>query len=533
MRVGRGSPGPENPRRHSLLRPRLRTLLLLSNVVVLALPLSGLWALRLYESALVRQTEAELRAQAAVLVGAWRATRGITGESLANGLTSRALVAARWRGLDLARDPVLPLAQDARPGPPPLPGPAEAGARLLPVLRDAQAVTLAALRLLDTAGTVVASTGGDIGLSLAGLEEVDAARAGRPLAVLRRRERIATNVPDGISRTAGLRVHLAMPVLDGDRVDAVVMLSRTPATVAQTIAGKLPEIGAVTLLLLSLVTVLSVLSSYLITRPLNGVVRAARLVAAGGTARPAPLPTIALREAAELADAIARMTATLEGRATYVRSLAAHVSHEFKTPLAAIRGAAELLAEHGATMSEEERIGFACAIEDGATRLDRLVRGLLDLARADMATVGGRTSLHLAAETAAGRASGLRVTVSGEAEAAISPEAIATVLDSLMSNTLAHAGPGSLVTVMVGDRQGMAEMTVADDGPGFSPANAARAFDPFFTTARERGGTGLGLAIARALVEGAGGRISLIAAEKGAAIRILLPRPSSAPASIG
>ena len=52
-----------------LKRPRLRTLLLASNLVILALPLSGLWALRLYESALVRQTESELRAQAAVLAG--------------------------------------------------------------------------------------------------------------------------------------------------------------------------------------------------------------------------------------------------------------------------------------------------------------------------------------------------------------------------------------------------------------------------------------------------------------------------------
>ena len=85
----------------------------------------------------------------------------------------------------------------------------------------------------------------------------------------------------------------------------------------------------------------------------------------------------------------------------------------------------------------------------------------------------------------------------------------------------------SLLTVTVVDRQGMAEMTVVDDGPGFSSANAARAFDPFFTTARERGGTGLGLAIARALVEGAGGCITLIPSERGAAIRIRLPQPSS------
>ena len=157
------------------------------------------------------------------------------------------------------------------------------------------------------------------------------------------------------------------------------------------------------MLLLSLVTVLSVLSSHLITRPVDGVVRAARQVAAGGTAwhGPGPCRPSLCGEAAELADAIARMTATLEGRATYVRSLAAHVSHEFETPLAAIRGAAELLAEHGNTMSEEEHTGFAKAIEDGAMRLDRLVRGLLDLARADMARAGGRTSLRPAGEAAA------------------------------------------------------------------------------------------------------------------------------------
>jgi signal transduction histidine kinase len=505
-------------------RPRLRTLLLLSNVVVLALPLSGFWALRLYESALVRQTETELRAQAAVLAGAWRAARGIAGQSLADGLTERSLETARRHGLDLARDAVLPLAPDPHPGPPAMPEAAEAGARLLPVLRDTQAVTLAALRLLDPAGTVVASTGNDTGLSLAGLEEVEAARAGHPLAVMRRREKVATMVPGGISRTAGLRVHLAMPVLDGERVDAVVLLSRTPATVTQTVAGKVPEIAAVTLLLLLLVAGLAVLASYLITRPLDAVVAAARRVAAGGTARLPPLPRTALREAYELSEAIARMTAALEGRATYVRSLAAHVSHEFKTPLAAIRGAAELLAEHGETMSAEERARFAATIEEGVERLDRLVRGLLDLARADMATPHGRTPLRPLAEAAATRFPALRVTISGDAEAAITPEAAATVLDGLLGNTLAHAGPGSAVAITIGEEEGKAVMRVEDDGPGLSPANAARAFDPFFTTARGRGGTGLGLAISRALLEGAGGQIGLLPSTKGAAFRILLPR---------
>ena len=62
-----------------------------------------------------------------------------------------------------------------------------------------------------------------------------------------------------------------------------------------------------------------------------------------------------------------------------------------------------------------------------------------------------------------------------------------------------------------------------DDGPGVSPGNAARVFDPFFTTARDRGGTGLGLAIVRALIAAHGGTIALVPSPRGASFRIELP----------
>jgi signal transduction histidine kinase len=67
------------------------------------------------------------------------------------------------------------------------------------------------------------------------------------------------------------------------------------------------------------------------------------------------------------------------------------------------------------------------------------------------------------------------------------------------------------------------EIVVQDDGPGISPANAARVFTPFFTTAREQGGTGLGLAIVRSLVRAHHGEITLEPATRGARFKIDLP----------
>ncbi|WP_376087600.1 hypothetical protein ACE7GA_14545 [Roseomonas sp. CCTCC AB2023176] len=225
---------PERRWRERLARPRLRTLLLLSYLIVLALPLAGLWFLRLYESALIRQTESELVAQAAVLSGAWRAARGIVAPDGSAGLPATSLDRMRRAGLDLARDPVLPPAPDPRPGRPATSVAVTTGERLAPVLRDVQPVTLAAMRVLDADGTVVATTGNDLGQSLAAHEEVAGARRGVPTNVLRRRERRAEAVPGGFSRTAGLRVHVALPVMVDGRVDAVILLSRTPASVTDT-----------------------------------------------------------------------------------------------------------------------------------------------------------------------------------------------------------------------------------------------------------------------------------------------------------
>jgi signal transduction histidine kinase len=79
------------------------------------------------------------------------------------------------------------------------------------------------------------------------------------------------------------------------------------------------------------------------------------------------------------------MARTLETRANSISDFAAQVSHEIKTPLTAMQGAVEMLREHGAAMSADERERFLDILDHDTRRLAQLVRPLLELARADMA----------------------------------------------------------------------------------------------------------------------------------------------------
>src|SRR5262249_25558655 len=152
-----------------------------------------------------------------------------------------------------------------------------------------------------------------------------------------------------------LRIFTTLPVFDEGRVVGVVMLSRTPRTLADALYGKRWHLFALAVLLLGSIGGLSALGAFAISRPGRAVPEQAKRTAEGerGAINTPTGPTV--REVAELSEAISRMARTLEDRADYIRSFAAHVSHEFKTPLTTIRGTVELLQEHFDTMSQEER----------------------------------------------------------------------------------------------------------------------------------------------------------------------------------
>ena len=515
--------------------PRLWAVLMALTLAALAMPLAGLWLLRVYESALVRQTENELVAQAAVLSAAYAAQRGPLGPANADeppaSTVPGPLDIARREPLDLTRDPIwppapLPAGSDKAPPLPtrdPAPAAARIGALLDPVLRAAQSVTLAALRITDARGTVVATTGTDLGADLSGLQEVRRAMRGEFVTLLRAREVKASWVPGGVSRGAMLRVHVAMPVIAEERVLAVVVVSRTPADIAQALWGKRGAVAGLVLAMVVAGVALALAASRLVARPIAAVAAQARRVAAGETRAVQPLARPGTREVAALSAAIAAMAATLERRAVYVRDLAAHVAHEFKTPIAAAAGAAELAGEPDVTPPDRARL--LAVVSDALRRLERLTARLLELARADMLAVAPVAMPVLPALEAAARHSGLRVRVRPTAvRVAVTGDVLDGILAGLLDNVRAHAGPEASVHMSATAAEGgQVVLRVADDGPGIPAADADRVFDPFFTTARAAGGTGMGLPIVRALATGVGGTVRLAPSERGAVFEVLLP----------
>jgi len=527
-------------------RPRLRTLLLFVNLAILALPLGGVTILRLYESALVRQTESELLGQAAVLAAAYKAALLRVLQAAPRIGEYGLPIAVQWMPpdtgwqprtatLDLAVDIVRPRAPEAPQSSAPAdPVAAKAAAEVAPVMREAQTVTLAAMRIVDPTGVVVGSSGEEIGRSLADREEIVRALRGEPVSLLR--ARISDEPPplyDSISRGTRIRVFVAWPVVDGRRVVGAVLLSRSPRSIGQTLYAKRFVLLGASALVLVTVVAMSVFSSRTVSRPLEALVAQSERAARGERGAVTPLERPMTREVAQLSDALAHMARTLEERAEYIRGFASHVSHEFKTPLAAITGAIELMREHP-DMPEERRRRFLDNVAADTKRLERLVVRLLELARADVAGTAAQpsnASAVLAAVAERYRALGLEVKLEAPPDlgvAAIGEEALESILSNLLDNARQHAG-GAAVSIRarrISDTQ--ASVVIADDGPGISPANAPRVFDAFFTTARDEGGTGLGLPIVRALLAAHGGTIGLLDAARGAAFEIRLPLRAAA-----
>ncbi len=481
--------------------PRLRTILLLVAFVLVALPLGALTSLRIAESELARRTQSELVAQGAVLGAAYRAALG---EAVDDGK-----IAPVEADLDLSTETVHPPAGP----PPPTDWPAsdravQAGESLIRVVRLASRVTLAGIRITDAHGTIVASTGNDIGRSLLHQSEVVDALQGRPSSLLRERitdRRIHVDF-DTPSRVTQIRVFVALPIMNDGEVLGAVALSRTPISLQRAVYEHRRNVIIGVVLALAIAAGLAIFTALMIVRPMSRLVRQALQIGAGDREGLTPIRRPATAEVAALSEALADTASKLLQRTEYVETFANNVSHAFKTPLTSIRGAVELLKDHA--MSEEETARFLDIIERDTTRMQRLVSRLLEMAKADVAgPKDATTNVSTLVDRVAARyrQDDMEIETShGESvEAAIPPEALEAVLENLLDNAREHA-PGATVAIETTPGR----IRVADTGPGVP--DGLDVFAPFVTTAGDAGGTGLGLPIVRALLRAHGGDVDYV-----------------------
>ena len=284
----------------------------------------------------------------------------------------------------------------------------------------------------------------------------------------------------------------------------------------------------------ALAALIAFLLARAIARPVRRVAEATRGLASSTTTPPL-VPVEGARELAQLAESFNEVAVALAKAREAERAFLLSVSHELKTPLTAIRGYAEGLAE-GVLPAEET----ASTIVRESLRLERLVGDLLDLGRMNKAEFSIRREpidLHAIAQEALGRYEGQarEFGVTLEAEGADPAPAIGDadrtlqIISNLVENALRLAPADGLVRIVTGP----GSIRVEDTGPGLRPEELEQAFDRFYLYSRygrERAvGTGLGLAIVKELAQGMGGSVSAESTPGGLTVfTVLLPYGSAA-----
>jgi two-component system sensor histidine kinase KdpD len=218
-------------------------------------------------------------------------------------------------------------------------------------------------------------------------------------------------------------------------------------------------------------------------------------------------------------------------------ALLASVSHDLRTPLAGMLGAAESLENYGDVLGDADRRALLQTVREDGRRLDRYIQNLLDMTR-----IGGGITLScdwIGVDELIGSAlgrlrryqPGVQCTVEwdGAVEPVwVQPALLEQAIFNVVENAVKFSPPGRMVAIRVRQSGDRLRIEVVDDGPGIPEEDRKRVFEMFYSAGRgdrHRHGTGLGLAICRGIAGAHGGSIEALAGPggKGTLIRIDLP----------
>lgn len=318
---------------------------------------------------------------------------------------------------------------------------------------------------------------------------------------------------------SSLVIHVAAPIRRGERIVGVLSLGKPTANINALVAAVRTKVIVAGLLGGGLVIATGLAFSLWITTPVEKLTAYARAVRDG---RPASLPKrFAGREVGELRRAFDEMRAALEGKA-HVERYTQALAHEIKAPLAAIRGAAELLAED-ASMPAPQRARFLQNLLTESARIQTIVERLLQLAAVearrglvDPAPIALRPLLEerLASLEPMLRARNISAALDAPEDATVVGERflLDQAIGNLLQNALEFTPAGGSITLALRAASDGAVITVDDTGPGLPDYAVSRLFERFYSLPRPDSGaksSGLGLSFVREVAHLHGGEIRL------------------------
>jgi two-component system sensor histidine kinase KdpD len=236
-------------------------------------------------------------------------------------------------------------------------------------------------------------------------------------------------------------------------------------------------------------------------------------------------------------------------------SLLQSVSHDFRTPLAVIRAAADSLGE-GSDLTPEGRRANVAAIDREVEYLDRLVANLLDLSRIEAGALRARREVYDVDDLVGQVLVRLTPRLGGRSlestieplPVLVDPVFLVAAVTNVLENAIAHTPPDALIRVSARPAVGTAgapgtaagpgevvRLSVEDDGPGVPADALEHLFERFYrveaVTSGSRGGLGIGLAVSRGLVQAMGGRVRARQSSLGG-LAIELDLPAAVPARL-
>jgi two-component system, OmpR family, sensor histidine kinase CreC len=322
--------------------------------------------------------------------------------------------------------------------------------------------------------------------------------------------------------------YVAAPVWYDNAVVGAISVSKPSATVQPFVDRAEESIRQSGRWLIALSLLIGVLATLWLVHAVRRLTRYADEVEAG---KRVPLPNVP-GELGKLAQGMNRMRERLEGQKNVENTVRA-LTHELKSPLAAIRGAGELLRE---PLPDADRVRFAKNVCEQSERMNTLVSRMLELSKLEQTqALSQRTTMQVAGLFAAVSAQqrdhasthciALAAQVADEIVSG-DEELLQLALSNLLANAIDFSRTNTTVTMRVTRNTESIVLSVEDSGSGFSDFALARAGERFFSTVRPDGGakgSGLGLAIAQQVALLHGGALRVRNAPVGGCAEIVLP----------